>query len=34
MHNALQGAEINLSDVKQRIYEEVCFENAAHAHRS
>src|SRR6266700_2895536 len=32
MHNALQGADINLSDMKQRIYEEVCFENATRMH--
>ena len=28
MHNALQGGEINLSDLKREIYEEVVFENA------
>ncbi len=32
MHNALQGAEINLTELKCRIYEEVCFENAARMH--
>jgi trehalose synthase len=32
MHNALQGAEINLSDLKRNIYEEVVFENAARMH--
>lgn len=32
MHNALQGGEINLSDLKKGIYEEVCFENAARMH--
>lgn len=32
MHNALQGAPINLTDLKQDIYEEVCFENAARMH--
>lgn len=32
MHNALQGAEINLSDLKKHIYEEVVFENAARMH--
>ena len=32
MHNALQGGEINLSDLKQRIYEEVVFENAVRMH--
>jgi len=32
MHNALQGAEINLSDLKRSIYEEVVFENAARMH--
>ena len=28
MHNALQGAEINLSELKTSIFEEVNFENA------
>src|SRR2546421_10889006 len=28
MHNALQGGEINLSDMKTDIYEQVIFENA------
>jgi trehalose synthase len=32
MHNALQGGEINLTDQKKRIYEEVVFENAARIH--
>ena len=32
MHNALQGAEINLSELKRSIYEEVVFENAARMH--
>ncbi|MCF8706949.1 glycosyltransferase [Rhizorhapis sp. SPR117] len=32
MHNALQGAAINLSDLKRDIYEEVVFENAARMH--
>jgi trehalose synthase len=32
MHNALQGEEINLTDQKMRIYEEVAFENAARLH--
>jgi trehalose synthase len=32
MHNALQGAEINFSDLKRSIYEEVVFENAARMH--
>lgn len=32
MHNALQGAEINLTDLKRQIYEEVVFENAARMH--
>lgn len=32
MHNALQGAEINLTDLKLQIYEEVAFENAARNH--
>ncbi len=32
MHNALQGDEINLTDLKMQIYEEVAFENAARNH--
>lgn len=32
MHNALQGDTINLSELKQQIYEEVVFENAARIH--
>jgi trehalose synthase len=32
MHNALQGADINLTDLKLRIYEQVAFENAARNH--
>jgi trehalose synthase len=32
MHNALQGADINLTDLKLQIYEEVAFENAARTH--
>jgi trehalose synthase len=32
MHNALQGGEINLSELKRDIYEEVVFENAARMH--
>ncbi len=32
MHNALQGGEINLSELKRDIYEEVVFENAARIH--
>ena len=32
MHNALQGGEIYFSDLKQGIYEEVVFENAARMH--
>jgi trehalose synthase len=32
MHNALQGGEINLSDLKKNVYEEVVFENAARLH--
>ena len=32
MHNALQGGEINFSDLKRSIYEEVVFENAARLH--
>lgn len=32
MHNALQGDEINLTDLKRRIFEEVCAENAARMH--
>jgi trehalose synthase len=32
MHNALQGREINLSERKMRIYEEVIYENAIRNH--
>jgi trehalose synthase len=32
MHNALQGGDINLTDLKLAIYEEVVFENAARMH--
>jgi trehalose synthase len=32
MHNALQGGDINLSELKRGIYEEVVFENAARMH--
>lgn len=32
MHNALQGDDINLTDLKCNIYEEVVFENAARMH--
>ena len=32
MHNALQGGEINLSDRKMEIYEEVIYENAIRNH--
>jgi trehalose synthase len=32
MHNALQGASINLTDSKLSIYEEVAFENAMRLH--
>lgn len=32
IHNALQGASINLSDLKMSIYEEVVFENAMRNH--
>src|SRR5688500_15717101 len=32
MHNALQGGEINLSELKLQIYEEVVFENAVRNH--
>lgn len=32
MHNALQGDEINLSELKRDIYEEVVFENAMRLH--
>ena len=32
MHNALQGGEINFSELKQDIYEEVVYENAARMH--
>jgi len=32
MHNALQGSDINLSDLKQEVYEEVIYENAVRMH--
>jgi len=32
LHNALQGADIELSEAEQAIYEEVVFENAARLH--
>ena len=32
MHNALQGGDIDLTDLKVQIYEEVAFENAARLH--
>ncbi len=32
MHNALQGGEINITDLKRRIYEEVVYENAMRNH--
>lgn len=32
MHNALQGGEINLTERKQRIYEEVVYENVIRNH--
>ncbi len=32
MHNALQGSDINLTELKLQIYEEVAYENAARAH--
>jgi trehalose synthase len=32
MHNALQGDDINLSELKKNIYEEVVFENAVRMH--
>lgn len=32
MHNALQGGEINFSDLKQEIYERVIYENAIRNH--
>jgi len=32
MHNALQGSEINLTELKREIYEEVIFENAVRMH--
>lgn len=32
MHNALQGEDINLTDMKMRIYEEVIYENAIRNH--
>ncbi len=31
-HNALQGAEINFTELKRNIYEEVVYENAARMH--
>ncbi|MYZ48402.1 glycosyltransferase [Propylenella binzhouense] len=32
MHNALQGGDIQLTDIKRRIYQEVVFENAVRMH--
>ena len=32
MHNALQGADINLTGLKMQIYEEVAYENSARLH--
>ena len=32
MHNALQGADINLTDLKMEIYEQVIYENAIRNH--
>jgi trehalose synthase len=32
MHNALQGGDINLTELKMNIYEEVVYENAARNH--
>jgi trehalose synthase len=32
MHNAMQGGEINLSEIKVRIFEEVVYENAMRNH--
>jgi trehalose synthase len=32
MHNALQGGEINLTDQKKQIYEEIVYENAVRNH--
>jgi trehalose synthase len=32
MHNALQGADINLTDMKMEIYEQVIYENAVRNH--
>jgi len=32
MHNALHGAEINLTDQKKQVYEEVVYENAVRMH--
>jgi trehalose synthase len=32
MHNALQGADIDLTQMKREIYEQVVFENAARMH--
>ena len=34
MHNALQGGEINLTDRKKELYEEVIYENAVRNHLS
>jgi trehalose synthase len=32
MHNALQGGQINMTDLKKEIYEEVIYENSARNH--
>ena len=32
MHNALQGGDINLTDLKMQVYEEVVYENAVRNH--
>ena len=32
MHNALQGADLNLTEMKMKIYEEVAFENSIRTH--
>jgi trehalose synthase len=32
MHNALQGGEINLSDMKKTVYEEIIYENVVRNH--
>lgn len=32
MHNALQGGEMEITDLKKQIYEQVNFENSVHNH--